>query len=38
MARVNANKIRRPDNFPEKWILNNNIEEIRPYRLLIKII
>jgi len=38
MMRVNTNKIRKPDIFPEKWILNGNYEEIRPYRLLIKII
>ena len=38
MMRVNTNKIRKPDIFPEKWILNGNYEEIRPYRLLIKIL
>ena len=37
MARVNPKKIREPCNVPVNWILNGNFEEIRPYRLLIKI-
>lgn len=37
MTRVNPKKIRDPGNFPVNWILNGNDEEIRPYRLLIKI-
>lgn len=37
MTRVNTNKIRSPDSLPVKWILNPNSDEIRPYRLLIKI-
>ena len=37
MARVNPNKIRSPGGQPIIWILNGNSEEIRPYRLLIKI-
>ena len=37
MARVNPNKIRSPGGFPVIWILNGNEDEIRPYRLLIKI-
>ena len=37
MARVNPSKIRCPGGFPIIWILNGNDEEIRPYRLLIKI-
>ena len=40
MARVNPEKIRTPGG-PSKqidWILNGNDEEIRPYRLLIKIL
>ena len=37
MARVNPKKIRDPGTFPVNWILNGNDEEIRPYRLLIKI-
>ena len=37
MTRVNTNKIRSPDSLPDKWILNPNSDEIRPYRLLIKI-
>ena len=40
MARVNPEKIRSPGG-PSKqidWILNGNDEEIRPYRLLIKIL
>ena len=37
MTRVNPKKIRDPGKFPVNWILNGNDEEIRPYRLLIKI-
>ena len=37
MARVNPEKIRSPGGFPVIWILNGNDNEIRPYRLLIKI-
>ena len=37
MARVNPDKIRSPGGFPVIWILNGNDDEIRPYRLLIKI-
>ena len=39
MARVNPEKIRSPggSNAQVDWILNGNEEEIRPYRLLIKI-
>jgi hypothetical protein len=37
MARVNPKKIREPGTVPINWILNGNDEEIRPYRLLIKI-
>jgi len=37
MSRVNPNKIRSPNGFPTKWILRGNNDEIRPYRLLIKI-
>ena len=37
MTRVNPNKIRAIDRFPVTWILNGNSDEIRPYRLLIKI-
>ena len=37
MARVNPNKIRSPGGVPVIWILNGNDDEIRPYRLLIKI-
>lgn len=36
MCRVNPNKIRQPKSFPECWILNH--KDIRPYRILIKII
>ena len=36
MCRVNPNKIRQPKNYPECWILNPN--EIRPYRILMKVI
>ena len=34
MCRVNPDKIRQPESFPECWILNP--DEIRPYRILIK--
>ena len=37
MARVNPNKIRSPGGIPLHWILNGNNDEMRPYRLLIKI-
>ena len=37
MSRINTSKIRSPDSLPVKWILNPNNDEIRPYRLLIKI-
>ena len=38
MCRVNPEKIRQPENFKECWILNPTPDEIRPYRILIKII
>ena len=38
MARVNPNKIRSPDSLPIQWILSDNNDEIRPYRLLIKFV
>ena len=38
MTRININKIRSPKGLPIKWILNGNSDEIRPYRLLIKIV
>ena len=37
MCRVNPKKIRQPEIFKACWILNPNLEEIRPYRILIKI-
>ena len=37
MTRVNPEKIRSPGGTPVDWILNGNDDEIRPYRLLIKI-
>ena len=37
MTRVNPNKIRSPGGTPLEWILNAKSDEIRPYRLLIKI-
>ena len=37
MTRVNPKKIRDPGGIPVNWILNGNEEEIRQYRLLIKI-
>ena len=38
MCRVNPqnNKIRIPASQPDYWVLNGNVSEIRPYRLLIK--
>jgi len=38
MCRVDPKKIRQPEIFQACWILNSNPEEIRPYRILIKII
>ena len=38
MARVNPDKIRSPGGTPLEWILNGNNDEIRPYRLLAKIV
>ena len=38
MCRVNPQKIRQPETFKECWILNPTPDEIRPYRILIKII
>ena len=38
MCRVNPKKIRQPVNFKDCWILNPTPDEIRPYRILIKII
>jgi len=35
-ARVDPNKIRDPGAVPINWILNGRNEEIRPYRLLVK--
>jgi len=35
-ARVDPNKIRDPGYFPVNWILNGGNDEIRPYRLLVK--
>ena len=36
MARVDPDKIRDPGAVPINWILNGGNEEIRPYRLLVK--
>ena len=38
MCRVNPNKIRQPNGFKDCWILNPTPSEVRPYRILIKII
>ena len=38
MCRINPEKIRQPYNFRDFWILNPTPDEIRPYRILIKII
>ena len=37
MARVNPKKIRDPGLLPINWVLNGSNDEIRPYRLLVKI-
>ena len=37
MARVNPRKIRDPGLLPINWVLNGSNDEIRPYRLLVKI-
>ena len=38
MCRVNPynNRIRIPTSQPDYWVLNGNVNEIRPYRLLVK--
>ena len=36
MCRVNASKIRQPENFPDCWILSPTPDEVRPYKILIK--
>ena len=38
MCRVNPKKIRQPEGFKDCWILNPTPSEVRPYRILIKII
>ena len=38
MCRVNPKKIRQPKSFKDCWILNPTPDEVRPYRILIKII
>ena len=37
MCRVNPNRIRSPIDYKEVWVLDKNSEEIRPYRILIKL-
>ena len=37
MCRVNPTKIRAPEDYKEIWVLNPNSDEIRPYRILLKI-
>ena len=37
MCRVNPRTIRAPKDYKELWVLNPNSEEIRPYRILIKL-
>ena len=37
MCRVNPEKIRAPEDYKEIWVLNPNSDEIRPYRILLKI-
>ena len=36
MCRVNSKKIRQPEKYPQCWILNPTLDEVRPYRILIK--
>ena len=38
MCKVKINKIRKQKNFEDCWILNPTPDEVRPYRILIKII
>ena len=38
MARVNPYRTREPDNCPNNWILNETTNDIRQYRLLVKIV
>ena len=38
MCRVNPKRIRQPKGFKDCWILNSSPFEVRPYRILIKII
>ena len=38
MCQVNPKKIRQPEGFKDCWILNPTPSEVRPYRILIKII
>ena len=37
MCRVNPYKIRAPRDYKEIWVLNRNSEEVRPYRILVKL-
>ena len=37
MCRVKPDEIRKPQNFPNLWIVNSNSKSIRQYRILIKI-
>ena len=37
MCRVKPDEIRKPESFPDLWILNSNSKSIRQYRILIKI-
>ena len=36
MLRINPKKIRQSSSFPEEYILEPNIDEIRPYKILLK--
>ena len=38
MCRVDSKKIRQPKNCPQCWILNPTSDEVRPYRILVKIL
>ena len=36
MCRVNPKKIRQPEGFKNCWVSNSSLDEVRPYRILVK--
>ena len=38
MCRVKPSKIRQPENFKDMWILSPTPDEVRPYKILIKLV